>query len=38
MDSWDRLFERAARYDVTVADVERALTERRRSDHEDGSP
>jgi hypothetical protein len=29
MDSWERLFERAAEYDVTLDDVRDALAERR---------
>jgi hypothetical protein len=32
MDSWERLFDRAAGYDVTVAEVERELAARRRND------
>jgi len=32
MESWDSLFERAARHDVTVEDVRRALAERRGDD------
>jgi hypothetical protein len=29
MDSWERLFERAAAYDVALADIQNALAERR---------
>ncbi len=29
MDSWERLFDRAGGYDVSLDDVERALAERR---------
>lgn len=32
MERWESLFERAARHDVTVEDVRRALAERRGDD------
>ncbi len=37
MDTWEDLFDRAARYDVALEDVRRALADRRDRDDPEGT-